>query len=130
MWYTDCQSLHDYLVNPVAAGSEDKRLEIDLDALRENLWFTADDELKDNLNPDRDQTRPRWIDTSTMIADPLTKQGNEKFYNCLDDTVNTGWISFIPRAESQLKKLKQQKVRRERALGQTEVSEDFESAPE
>ena len=37
MWYTDCQSLYDYLVNPVAAGTEDKRLEIDLDALRENL---------------------------------------------------------------------------------------------
>ena len=37
MWYTDCQSLNDYLINPVAAGTEDKRLEIDLDALRENL---------------------------------------------------------------------------------------------
>ena len=28
---TDCQSLHDYLVNPVSSGCEDKRLEIDLD---------------------------------------------------------------------------------------------------
>ena len=43
MWFTDCQSLHDYLINPVAAGTEDGRLEIDLDALRENLWFAADD---------------------------------------------------------------------------------------
>jgi len=128
MWFTDCQSLQDYLVRPVAAGSEDKRLEIDLDALRENLWFTADDELKDNLDPDTDRNRPRWIDTSAMIADPLTKQGNEKFYSRLDETVNTGWISFIPSAESQLKKLKQQKVRRERALGHE--SEDYESSPE
>ena len=49
-----------------------------------------------------------------MIADPLTKQGNEKFYSRLDDTVNSGWISFEPTAESQLKKLKQQKARREK----------------
>ena len=50
MWFTDCQSLYDYLANPVATGTEDKRLEIDLDALRENLWFTAHAELKDNLS--------------------------------------------------------------------------------
>ena len=29
VWMTDCQSLHDYLVNPAAAGCEDKRLEVD-----------------------------------------------------------------------------------------------------
>ena len=34
VWMTDCQSLHDYVVNPVAAGCEDKRLEIDLEGLR------------------------------------------------------------------------------------------------
>ena len=63
----------------MVAGTEDKRLEIDLDALRENLWFTADDELKDNLNLETDRNRPRWIDASTMIADPLTQHSNEKF---------------------------------------------------
>ena len=127
MWYTDCQSLHDYLVNPVAAGTEDKRLEIDLDALRENLWFTADDELKDNLDPDTDRNRPRWIDTSTMIADPFTKEGNEAFYERLDTTMDTGWLSLIPTPESELKKLKQQKARREKALGK--ANEDPEGDP-
>ena len=34
LWLTDCQSLHDYLVNPFRAGTGDKRLEIDLDGLR------------------------------------------------------------------------------------------------
>ena len=125
MWYTDCQSLYDYLVNPVAAGTEDKRLEIDLDALRENLWFTADDELKDNLSLETDRNRPRWIDTSTMIADPLTKDGNEKFHSRLEKTMVSGWISFTPTPESELKKLKQQKARREKALGRT-TSEDLE----
>ena len=32
VWFTDCQSLHDYLKNPVPQGTEDKRLEIDLEA--------------------------------------------------------------------------------------------------
>ena len=35
--FTDCESLHSYLMNPVAQGCEDKRLEIDLEALREYL---------------------------------------------------------------------------------------------
>ena len=29
LWMTDCESLHSYLTNPAAAGTEDKRLEID-----------------------------------------------------------------------------------------------------
>ena len=37
LWFTDCQSLRDYLVNPIRAGCEDKRLEIDLGGLREDL---------------------------------------------------------------------------------------------
>ena len=40
VWFTDCQSLYDDLKDPVAQGCEDKRLEIDLGALREHLWFT------------------------------------------------------------------------------------------
>ena len=42
VWMTDGESLHVYLVNPSAAGSEDKRLEIDLEGLREYLWETPD----------------------------------------------------------------------------------------
>ena len=37
VWLTDCQSLHDYLVNPVAQGSEDKILEIDLELARKSV---------------------------------------------------------------------------------------------
>ena len=49
VWITDCQSLHDYLVNPVRAGCEDKRLEIDSDGLREMLWEYADGDFKDSI---------------------------------------------------------------------------------
>ena len=49
LWLTDCQSLHDYLVNPIRAGCEDKRLEIDLDGLREDLWEYGDVSLEDEI---------------------------------------------------------------------------------
>ena len=38
VWLTDCESLNSYLNNPVAAPVEDKRLEIDLQELRQLLW--------------------------------------------------------------------------------------------
>mgnify|MGYP001456829844 CR=1 FL=1 len=37
LWLTDCESLHSYLVNPIAANAEDKRLEIDLEDLRQSM---------------------------------------------------------------------------------------------
>ena len=53
IWMTDCRSLHDYLVNPVAQGSEDKRLEIDLENLRENLWEHPSGKPKDAITEDQ-----------------------------------------------------------------------------
>ena len=110
MWLTDCQSLHDYVNNPIASGSEDKRLEIDLEALREAIWFDSDDNLKDAITSE-DNDKIRWIDTSTMIADPLTKSGNEKFTKPMDTTMMSGRINFIPSDESVMKKMKSQKAR-------------------
>ena len=53
VWMTDCQSLHDYLINPVARGSEDKRLEIDLESLRECLWEHDDGQFQMRLQRSR-----------------------------------------------------------------------------
>ena len=58
-----------------------------------------------------------------MIADPLTKECNEKFHSRLEDTVATGWLSLTPTPERELKKLKQQKARREKALGRKESND-------
>ena len=55
---TDCQSVHDYLVNLIVAGSEDKRLEIDLEGLREDLWEYANGDLKDDIT-DQQFNKPR-----------------------------------------------------------------------
>ena len=113
VWMTDCQSLHDYLVSTVANGSEDKRLEIDLESLRESLWEWPDGRPKDAIT-DGQTDRPRWIDTSTMLCDPLTKSGNAAFYTRLRTAMSTGIIDLTPTPESLLRKMQQQKLRMKR----------------
>ena len=127
---TDCQSLHDYLNNPSAAGTEDKRLEIDLEGLREYVWENPDGSLKDYITEDQ-HDKIRWIDTSTMLCDPLTKAGSKGFADRLTDCMKTGEFSLEPTTESQMKKLRQQKLRQDRALGKAaEKSTDLELATE
>ena len=110
VWLTDCQSLHDYLVNPVAQGREDKRLDIDLESLRECLWEYADGRLKDEITEAQSE-KPRWIDTSTMLCDPLTKAGSRNVSARLQEAMSTGIMSLEATAASQLKKMQQQKAR-------------------
>ena len=115
LWMTDCESLHSYVNNPSAAGTEDKRLEIDLQGLREYIWEYPDGSLKDYITEDQ-HDKIRWIDTSTMLCDPLTKAGPKGFANRLIDCMTTGHFSLEPTVESQMKKLKQQKARMEKTL--------------
>ena len=115
LWLTDCQSLHDYLVNPVRAGCEDKRLEIDLDGLREDLWEHADGSLKDCIGESQ-HNKPRWIDTSAMICDPLTKHGSEAFASRLVEVMTSGRLCLNATVSSELKKMRQQRARMNRIL--------------
>ena len=124
LWMTDCQSLHDYIVNPIAAGCEDKRLEIDLEGLREYIWERPDGSIKDYIDEDQ-HDKIRWIDTSTMICDPLTKAGPLGFAQRLIETMQTGSLNLEPTAESQLKKLKQQKMRQDKALAKQNKEDDM-----
>ena len=47
IWLTDCESVHSYINNPVAAGTEDKRQETDLEALRQFIWDDDDEQPMD-----------------------------------------------------------------------------------
>ena len=116
LWLTDCQSLHDYLVNPIRAGCEDKRWEIDLDGLGEDLWEYGDGSLKDEITEEQ-YNKPRWIDTLSMICDPLTKYGNEKFAARLVKTMTTGVLDLTADPSSVLKKMTQQRARMNKILG-------------
>ena len=53
--------------------------------------------------------KPRWIDTSAMICDPLTKAGNFKFADRLVTALSTGLFDTRATPESTLKKLAKQK---------------------
>ena len=115
LWMTDGESLHSYLTNPAAAGTEDKRLEIDLEGLREYLWEYPDGTLKDYIHEDQ-HDKIKWIDTSTMICDPLTKSGPKGFAQRLVDCMSSGDLSLEPTVESQMRKLQRQKRRKVKAL--------------
>ena len=107
---TDGQSLHDSLVNPVAQGSEDKRLEVDLESLRGSLWEHAEGRLQDEIT-DQQTDKPRWTDTSTMICDPLTKACPANCSRRLRTTTTSGVLSLVPTVGSQMRELLQQKAR-------------------
>ena len=125
LWLTDCNSLYTYLNNPSTNGSEDKRLEIDLESLREPLWTYSDGRPKDHLDEDRTD-EVRWIDTSTMIVDPLTKNGGRGFEDRLVKTYTQGYFDLVPTAESQMRKLKASKHRKGKASKTANVDGDPE----
>ena len=99
-WLTDCQSLHEYLVNPTAAGCEGKRLEVYLEGLRESLWEYADGSCKEIIT-EQQHDKPRWIDTSAIICDPLTKSGPEQFASRLISTMESGLLDLAGTVSSQ-----------------------------
>ena len=107
LWLTDCESVHSYLTNPVAGTCEDKRMETDLEALRQLLWETAEGVPKDTLEEDQTD-KIRWIDTSTMVADPLTKSMQP---DRMVEMLTTGVLDLEPTEESKLQKVMKRKQR-------------------
>ena len=110
VWLTDCESLHSYLINQIAAPVEDKRLEIDLQDLRQLLWEDPHGRLKDSIEEEQTD-KVLWIDTSTMIADPLTKAMKS---DRLDKAISTCFLDLEPTNESKIAKMMKQKARREK----------------
>ena len=77
MWITDCYSYLQYLSAVTPGTVSDKRLAIDLSALRQELWRLVGEEVGD---PSQLQSIPvdasdqlYWVSTGDMIADAMTK---------------------------------------------------------
>ena len=71
VWFTDCESLFAHLISPNNKQVDNKRLAIDLSALKHLIWDNRDDcdeEVEGSKGDDL-----RWIDTSAMLSDCLTK---------------------------------------------------------
>ena len=86
---------------------DNKRLAIDLMALRQLVW-ERNGERTQYVDHDYGDY-PRWIDTSTMIADPLTKVMNS---DRLDTTLSTGLFDLQPTPESLMIKEKNRQLRK------------------
>ena len=75
---TDCRSLEQHLRQPGLSTVADKRLAIDLSSMRQLIWRKKGELVGDPLltdePPDDATTVVKWIDTSTMLSDGLTKK--------------------------------------------------------
>ncbi|CAE7949958.1 unnamed protein product, partial [Symbiodinium sp. KB8] len=75
---TDCRSLEANLLQSGMGTTSDKRLAIDMSALRQLIWRAKGEEFGDPLGCDhlpRDATtKVEWIETHSMPADALTKK--------------------------------------------------------
>jgi hypothetical protein len=122
IWFTDCDSLYEHLVSTRLNQIENKRLRIDMMALRQQIWERAGErtEVLDYMTGDY----PRWIDTSCMIADPLTKVMNAQR---MIDTFMSGKFDMRPTAESLRIKEKNREARktlRKKGKGSTSLAEE------
>lgn len=95
LWITDCRSLSDHMLTPGMSEVSDKRLAIDLTALRQEAWRSVGESVgnptyADSL-PECRTTYVRWVATATMVADALTKDMKTLQ---LDLTTSKGWLEF------------------------------------
>ena len=91
---------------------ENVRLSIDIQGLKQLLWERADGTILDELEPESvAENAVRWIDTSCMIVDCLTKRMKPDLTLRL---MEQGKLCLKPTAESQLLKLRKQKLRAEK----------------
>ncbi len=85
VWMVDCHSSPDHLTNPTFSKPSDKRLSIDLAALRQMLWMTPDQTLRSYLTPEGSDV-VRWIDASCLSANCLTTQmKTDRLWEAIDD---------------------------------------------
>ena len=106
-WMTDCDSLYEHLMSQRFNAIENKRLAIDLKALRQFIWERSGERTLEVDCSCGDY--PRWIDTSVMLADPLTKAMKS---DRLQQTLKTGLFDLKPTAESLMIKEKNRACRK------------------
>ena len=96
VWFTDCESLFAHLISPIQNKHVDnKRLAIDLSLLKQLIWDNRDDSYEEVDGSKGDY--PRWIDTSAMLPNCLTKT----MTSCrLNETLSTGVFDMRPTEES------------------------------
>ena len=108
--------MSDTLRSPKMTKHEDKRLSIEIAALRESLWRAKGEDCGDPYYLDDRPSEPtdevRWIDTDVMVADPLAKvMESTKLAECL----TTNKLNIEQPIDSVIKKRAKQLQRRKTA---------------
>ena len=116
IWMSDCESLVAHLKNPRNERLDNVRLSIDIQGLKTMLWEKPDGTPLDDLMPEATcENAVRWIDTSCMVVDCLTKRMDP---SVLIRLMRTGTISLEAAVESELSKLSKQKNRKAKKLAE------------
>jgi hypothetical protein len=109
VWFTDCNSTAETLKKPVPKKGVDKRIGMELAALRQCLWRRKGDGLADprlyDAMPEDPTDICHWIDTHSMIADPLTKRMKA---DLLVQVLKTNFWSWKQTEEAKADKLRRQ----------------------
>ena len=124
VWITDCDSLYEHLISPRNKQVDNKRLAIDMAALRQIIWDRRDGE-DTNLADSTKGDYPRWVDTSVMLSDPLTKV---MAADVLEEALMTGFYDMTPSAESLIIKEKNRASRKKMKNEKKGVGEDLDNA--
>ena len=131
IWYTDCKSTYDALQRPVQAKVQDKRLGIECASLRQSLWRAVGSERVNtrllNERPAVATDIAKWIDTTVMPADPLTKSISADFL--LDILAANYWDDAQPLEAKADKATKGAGRKRCKAAGK-EINESFSADEE
>ena len=110
LWLSDCESLVSHLKNPKNERMENVRLSIDIQAMKQYLWETPEGQPLEELEPEDVAVNAlRWIDTSCMVVDCLTKKMQPTVMMKL---METGILDLRASDESKLIKMKKQKQRK------------------
>ena len=125
LWFTDCRSCYDTLQKPIAK-TVNKRLGIELAALRQSLWRVPGSSSPERRTLEEKPESPtdviRWIDTLVMCADCLTKAMSETYLQTVLDSNKWNFAQIPEAKEVKLRKQAQRKKSR------TDVNEDSKLA--
>ena len=114
IWLSDCESLVSHLKNPRNERLENVRLSIDIQGLKQLLWDRSDGTPLDELLPEaKCENAIRWIDTSCMVVDCLTKKMDA---DVLIRLMRTGTLNLQATLQSEYAKLRKRKQRKAKKL--------------
>jgi hypothetical protein len=109
------------LKNPKSERLENVRLSIDIHGLKQVLWSKPDGTEFDELPPEAmAENAVRWIDTSSMVVDCLTKKMSPEVVHRVQTTCQ---LNLEATPESKTLKMRKQKQRKAKT-----VEKDIERA--